>query len=197
MEEDLISKKDLLLDCDISYGQLYRWRRKGLIPEDWFIRRSTFTGQETFFPRDKVLARVEKIKSMKGDISLDDLADVFSPGMDCLNLSGDEITNRGIAAEEVLAAYEKRMGAHATYSFHEILLIRVLGMLFETGSLSTDECMTALNTLSTGMGKYADEQCALHVVRRLGVSISFLTPSGCIYIFAAEQSRLPVYPFRQ
>ncbi|MFD2879095.1 DUF4004 family protein [Paenibacillus rhizoplanae] len=49
MEEDLISKKELLDETGISYGQLYRWKRKQLIPEEWFIRKSTFTGQETFF----------------------------------------------------------------------------------------------------------------------------------------------------
>ena len=49
MEDDhLISKKEVLEKMGISYGQLYCWKRKGLIPEAWFIRRSTFTGQETF-----------------------------------------------------------------------------------------------------------------------------------------------------
>lgn len=51
MEEDLISKKQLLDLTGISYGQLYRWKRKQLIPEEWFIRKSTFTGQEPFFQR--------------------------------------------------------------------------------------------------------------------------------------------------
>lgn len=49
-EEKLIAKKELLSRYGISYGALYRWKRKGLIPEEWFIRRSTVTGQETFFP---------------------------------------------------------------------------------------------------------------------------------------------------
>ena len=35
MEEDLISKKELLERYSISYGALYRWKRKGLIPEEW------------------------------------------------------------------------------------------------------------------------------------------------------------------
>ena len=61
MDPETISKKELLQVAGISYGQLYRWKRTGLIPEDWFQRKSTFTGQETFFPRDKVLARIEKI----------------------------------------------------------------------------------------------------------------------------------------
>jgi len=77
-DEHLISKKDVLEKMGISYGQLYRWKRKGLIPEIWFIRRSTFTGQETFFPEDKIVERIGRIKDMKGEHALDDLADVIS-----------------------------------------------------------------------------------------------------------------------
>jgi hypothetical protein len=58
MEQELISKKELLELYDISYGALYRWKRKGLIPEDWFIKKSTVTGQETFFPRKLICERM-------------------------------------------------------------------------------------------------------------------------------------------
>ncbi len=71
---NLISKKDLLQKYGISYGALYRWKRKGLIPEDWFIRKATSTGQETFFPADLITARVEAILSGKSDFELDELA---------------------------------------------------------------------------------------------------------------------------
>ena len=47
VDTKLISKKDLLQRYGISYGALYRWKRKGLIPEDWFIKTATETGQET------------------------------------------------------------------------------------------------------------------------------------------------------
>lgn len=73
--EELISKKDLLLETNISYGQLYRWKRKGLIPEAWFMRRSTFTGQETFFPRDAMLERIRWIQGAKSEAALDELAE--------------------------------------------------------------------------------------------------------------------------
>lgn len=78
MEQELISKKELLEKYAISYGALYRWKRKGLIPEDWFIKKSTVTGQETFFPRELVCERIELIKKQKDDISLDELSDHFS-----------------------------------------------------------------------------------------------------------------------
>ena len=78
MEQELISKKDLLLRSGISYGALYRWKRKGLIPEDWFIKKATVTGQETFFPAKLICERVELIKSQKDELSLDELARSFS-----------------------------------------------------------------------------------------------------------------------
>ena len=72
MEEELISKKELLNKYGISYGALYRWKRMGLIPEDWFLRRSTSTGQETFFYRQQICPRMELILSRSD--SLDRLA---------------------------------------------------------------------------------------------------------------------------
>ncbi len=70
--EQLISKKELLDMYGISYGALYRWKRMGLIPEDWFIRRSAPTGQETYFRRDQILPRMELILERKS--SLEELA---------------------------------------------------------------------------------------------------------------------------
>ena len=78
MEQELISKKELLERYSISYGALYRWKRKGLIPEDWFIKKSTVTGQETFFPKALICERVEMIINQKDDLSLDELSDHFS-----------------------------------------------------------------------------------------------------------------------
>ena len=77
MSEELISKKELLEIYGISYGALYRWKRKGLIPEEWFIKRSTVTGQETFFPRSLICERVELIIKQKDDVSLEELAEHF------------------------------------------------------------------------------------------------------------------------
>ena len=71
-QDHLISKKDLLARYGISYGALYRWKRKGLIPDEWFIKKSTTTGQETFFPEKLVCERIEMIQKMKEDVLLDD-----------------------------------------------------------------------------------------------------------------------------
>ena len=68
MGDEYISKKQLLKATHISYGTLYRWKRLGLIPESWFIHKATETGQETFLPREKVIARITRIKELKKDL---------------------------------------------------------------------------------------------------------------------------------
>ena len=74
MEEDLISKKELLEQYQISYGALYRWKRMGLIPDAWFLRRSAPTGQETYFRRAQICPRIEQILREKERVSLEQLA---------------------------------------------------------------------------------------------------------------------------
>lgn len=91
-DENLVSKKNLLEKYSISYGALYRWKRKGLIPEEWFIKKSTSTGQETFFPKDLIFERVEMILSKKEDVLLDELAE---------KISGEEESDAKIVIETV------------------------------------------------------------------------------------------------
>ena len=77
MERELISKRELLALYEISYGALYRWKRQGLIPEEWFIKKSAPTGQETFFPRELICERMEVIQKQKDEITLEELSNVF------------------------------------------------------------------------------------------------------------------------
>src|SRR5579875_3705857 len=99
MDKDLLSKKELLDLTGISYGQLYRWKRKNLIPEDWFIRKSTFTGQETFFPRERMLQRIEQIKNMKDGLSLDEMARMFSPNPSDVLMAKEDIMTQNIVTK--------------------------------------------------------------------------------------------------
>jgi hypothetical protein len=78
-EETWISKKDLLQETGISYGQLYRWKRQKLIPDAWFVKQSSYTGQETYLPRERILERVQAILDRKDVYSLEQLAEMFAP----------------------------------------------------------------------------------------------------------------------
>lgn len=169
MEENLISKKELLEATGISYGQLYRWKRKNLIPEEWFIRKSTFTGQETFFPRTKILARLDKILNMKDDLSLDELADVFSPGSGEMSLTRTELLERNIVTVSALDLLEEGGEPPELYPFDRILAAYVLNGLLLSGDISREEGRMLVQVLSDH-AKWTEKDGELLLVRKLGVS---------------------------
>lgn len=162
----------------ISYGQLYRWKRKGLIPEDWFVRKSSFTGQETFFPKERVLGRVEKILSMKDGQSLDELADLFSPSpasLEKIRLAADVLAIRNIVSASSLKLYCEFRGfaPDATLGTAEILAAYVFGGLIDAGSIARDEGKALLPLLDESIAQSADAACEVYLLRRLGVFMCF------------------------
>lgn len=175
MDEELISKKDLLDYADISYGQLYRWKRKSLIPEDWFIRKSTFTGQETFFPKNKILERIDKIKNMKDDLSLDDIAGMFSPQLADVLLSKDDLSQRNIVSQMALEIYEGIHGETKVFSFEKILYISLLESCLSSGEVSLDEGKNILNTIEKNYKKFEAKDCEIILLRKFGISICIIT----------------------
>ena len=95
--EEYISKKEVLAKYGISYGALYRWKRMGLIPEDWFIRQSTPTGQETFFPKALMCGRMEEILAQKSDSSLEELAAKYKSRTEALQLVIRHASGTGVS----------------------------------------------------------------------------------------------------
>jgi DNA-binding transcriptional MerR regulator len=178
VEQELISKKELLELTGISYGQLYRWKRKKLIPEEWFIRKSTFTGQETFFPKEKILARIEKIKNMKDDLSLDELASMFSPNPAAINLSKEEITKRNIVSLLALRFYVEQKGEKEVFSFSQLLQIYVFDKLLQTGEISLEEGKSLFDVLENHYPKLQGRSCELLFIRKMGISTCMLVANG-------------------
>ena len=174
MSTDLISKKDLLELTGISYGQLYRWKRKNLIPEDWFIRKSTFTGQETFFPKEKILERIDKIQTMKEDLSLDELANMFSPSVSEISFMKEDIIRKGIASEPVVQFFIEQMNKQAEFQFTDILYVFILEELLQSGEISLGEGKMILQVLHEHYEIMKQKNSELVVLRKLGVSTCFL-----------------------
>ncbi len=124
-DNELISKKELLQLTKISYGQLYRWKRENLIPESWFIKKSSYTGQETFFPKDKILNRVNEILKLKDQYSLEELANMISPGLTKSVFDGDALKNIKDFSPEIIEIF-KNIYHKQYYLFFELLFIYVL-----------------------------------------------------------------------
>lgn len=146
VEEELISKKEVLEKTGVSYGQFYRWKRKGIIPESWFIRKSTFTGQETFLPKEKILERIEKIKALKDQYSLDEIAEVLSPEAAKLGFSEDEIKKMDWLSEDVLDYYKQLRRQKGPYSFKELFYLAIIEKL-RRRDLASEELDLAVATL--------------------------------------------------
>jgi DNA-binding transcriptional MerR regulator len=179
MEPDLISKKDLLLACGISYGQLYRWKRKGLIPEDWFVRKSAFTGQETFFPREKMLARVQRILSMKDeDLSLDDIAEAVSPSPLPDTFTRDQVIERDAVSATALDLFVERHPGVKDLRFAELLAASVADTLLRSGDAGRDEALAAIATLEEGWLACEKTSCDLLLLRKMGTSIVLVVSSS-------------------
>jgi DNA-binding transcriptional MerR regulator len=174
MNEDLISKKDLLELAGISYGQLYRWKRKDLIPEEWFVRKSTFTGQETFFPKEKILERINKIQTMKENLSLDELADMFSPNLTDLTLEKDELIKRNIVSSNIIHFYLENDKGGLQFDLTRMLEVFILEKLLQSGDISLEEGKMLMQVLKDNTGLIKQKSCELVMVRKLGISTCLL-----------------------
>ena len=168
-EEKLISKKEVLEKLGISYGQLYRWKRKGLIPESWFIRRATFTGQETFFPRDKIISRIERIVKMKDTHPLDDLADLITARVnDKLEVAFSKLRSLGWLNDEVIKSFHLD-DEKSTLSLQETLCLGAIRQLERKGR--EEEIELAKRTLERALAsglidRIHQERLVLYLLRK-------------------------------
>ncbi|MCY8032869.1 YhbD family protein [Bacillus sonorensis] len=177
--DDLISKKELLDLTSISYGQLYRWKRKNLIPEEWFIRKSTFTGQETFFPKADILNRIKKIQSMKENLSLDEMAEMFSPKLDKLDISRGELLEKGLISEAVMSFFvENTNKRNDSFGLGEVLAVYVLEGLLQSGEINLEEGKMVLEIVLANGAKNSGR---LIVLRKLGVATCFIAEGDIVF----------------
>ncbi|GGE37256.1 hypothetical protein GCM10011391_15210 [Pullulanibacillus camelliae] len=174
MEEDLITKKELLQLTNISYGQLYRWKRKKLIPEEWFIRKATFTGQETFFPRDKILGRIDKIKNMKAGLSLDEIADQMSAHPIDINLSPKEALEQNIVSKTASRVFNEQYLQVKSLSFPDLLTIYMVDKALQTGTLSIEESQLISQTMKAYYPLLNGRNAELVMLRKYGMTSCLL-----------------------
>lgn len=184
MDEELISKKELLQLTGISYGQLYRWKRKSLIPEEWFIKKSAFTGQETFFPRDKILERIDKIKDMKEDVPLDELANILSGSESNIVLSIEEMLNKNIVTQQTVTLYNNfHDNANEELSFQELISIYIMEKLLQSGDVGIEEIKLLLKTIEDNYNNLQQKNFDVILIRKYGIAIcSLISENSEIYL---------------
>ena len=174
MHEELISKKDLLIQTGISYGQLYRWKRKNIIPEEWFIKKSVSTGQETFFPKDKILERINKILELKDELSLDELANRFSNNnIDNVSLFRSYIVKENIVNTSILEMFENVMGEYDVYDENKLFSLFLYEDLINSGILNINEINNIVLESNDVFAKIEPNNKLL-IKRKLGVCFYYM-----------------------
>ncbi len=121
----MISKKDLLKEMNISYGQLYRWKREGLIPDEWFNKQSVSTGQETYFKRDLIIPRIQKILELKDIYQLDQLRAFLNPNLERRMFSVRELVMIDELDPLILKLFTSQK---STLHLHEVILVYIFSL---------------------------------------------------------------------
>ncbi len=119
----MISKKDLLIKTKISYGQLYRWKREGLIPEEWFVKTSVSTGQETFFDEDLILPRIYKIIELKDEYSIEEIKKLLNPKPNQIVFSKEKLKSLDCLDQKII---KKLVDKDADLSINEVVILYAL-----------------------------------------------------------------------
>jgi DNA-binding transcriptional MerR regulator len=148
----LITKKELLNETGISYGQLYRWKREGLIPEEWFIKQPSFTGQETIFPRTKILNRIKAIQELKDKYSLEELAKILSPEVAERYFTTEDLRLIEEIKDNLIPAFIQAFQKNS-FSFIEVLIMIALSDFKEHSDISRGQLIEIIEGLSDYLPK--------------------------------------------
>ena len=142
VDKEFISKLELLKTMHISCGQLYSWKRKGLIPQEWFVKQVTRTGQITVFPRNLIETRIRDILRYKEKYSLDKVEKLISP-----ELTGD-VFSLAVVKQIKEINLEVLDKDKESYTYVEILILIVISDFVRRVNATQKEIKNILKSLS-------------------------------------------------
>ena len=172
-----ISKKDLLKTTGISSGQLYRWNREGLIPEEWFVKRSSPTGQETYFPQEKILKRIHAIQQLKDSYSLEELARILTPEVSNRLFCEEDLEHFDELDIDVAADFMDAMSKDS-FVFLEVLVMIALSQAMVDSAITEEERTHAVSFLSKRMSELHSADYVLELLQAQGHLYVLLKKEG-------------------
>ena len=172
-----ISKKDLLKTTGISYGQLYRWKREGLIPEEWFVKRSSPTGQETYFPQEKILKRIHAIQQLKDSYSLEELARILTPEVSNRLFCEEDLEHFDELDIDVAADFMDAMSKDS-FVFLGVLVMIALSQAMVDSAITEEERTHAVSFLSKRMSELHSADYVLELLQAQGHLYVLLKKEG-------------------
>ena len=175
-ETEWISKKELLALTDISYGQLYRWKRERLIPDSWFVKRSAPTGQETYLPRDRVLERIRFIQEMRDTCPLNRMQELLNPGPESRSYSAEEMSAFPSAALEI--GLTREISGNAELSHGEAVCALLSARLRRQAGLSEELARPLLEEIGAAFRE--------GLITRPGMALLMIEDRGHVHLVAFD-----------
>jgi hypothetical protein len=174
MEEVLISKKDLLRVTHISYGTLYRWKRLGLIPESWFIHKATDIGQATYLPREKVITRIERIKELKSELTVEQMQELFSANVKSFKIPLKDFTDLNIVSKLAVTAFTSIFPMKDKLDFNDVFSMYVVDHLMKLSGFYLEDAKQVLRLLCKYLSSETSKEYQLILLRKMGVPMTVL-----------------------
>ena len=174
MDDRLISKKDLLTKEGISYGTLYRWKRQGLIPESWFIHKATEIGQATFFPEEKITARIARIKDLKSELSVDQMQELFSANVESFKIPLQDFKDLEIVGRMSITAFTSVFPMKDLLDFNDVFGMYVVDHLMKLSGIYLEDAKQVLRLLCKYLSKETSKDYQLLLLRKMGVPMTVL-----------------------
>jgi len=174
MEEQLISKIELLKVANISYGTLYRWKRLGLIPENWFIHKATDIGQATYLPREKVLARIERIQELKNELTVEQMQELFSANVKSFKIPLKDFRELDLVSKIAITAFTSVFPLKEYLDFNDVFSMYVVDHLMKLSGFYLEDAKQVLRLLCKYLSKETSKDYQLLLLRKMGVPMTVL-----------------------
>lgn len=120
---------------------------------------------------------------MKEDLSLDELANMFSPSVTEILLAKEDLIRKEITSEPVLQFFMEQTNKTEDFQFAEILYVYVLEELLQSGDVSLEEGKMVLQVLRENYEAIKHKNCDVIIVRKLGISTCLLVSNVDDLIF--------------
>lgn len=190
-ESDLISKKELLQLTGISYGQLYRWKRENLIPEAWFVKKASFTGQETFFPKDKILERTTMILELKDKYSLEELGNIFSPESTNRIFKKSDFEDIGQIKANIVETFMK-VFQKDRFNFIELTFMLIVSRLNSEAVIKEEDVLNIVSSINSWSSAVKDTSYIFLICKNENEVFTILLKQDAVYYLDCKTTKLKV-----
>ncbi|HOO61637.1 MAG TPA: DUF4004 family protein, partial [Bacillota bacterium] len=144
------------------------------IPETWFIHKATTSGQETFFPKDRVLARIARIQTLKNELTVEQLQEIFSPDVKSFCIPIDDFMNLNLVSKLAMTAFTSCFPEKTSMIFDDVFSVYVVDHLMRLSGIYLEDGKQVLRMLSKYLAAEPSKEYQLLLLRKMGVPMTVL-----------------------